>query len=179
MISAKRIFRIQLIASFICTGLVIACISIVYHWGGLKRLDHFGYDLHMKWRGPVKTSGTVVLVLMDEKSADELKKFRGPWSRKQLADALNNLCNAGAEIIGLDLMLTAPDQDPMNDRELARAIDNCNNVILARSTQGIGGIAPLPVFQDSMIGDGIIDLPLDEDEILRRISYLSARLEAD
>ena len=179
MISAKRIFRIQLIASFICTGLVIACISIVYHWGGLKRLDHFGYDLHMKWRGPVKTSGTVVLVLMDEKSADELKKFRGPWSRKQLADALNNLCNAGAEIIGLDLMLTAPDQDPMNDRELARAIDNCNNVILARSTQGIGGIAPLPVFQDSMIGDGIIDLPLDEDEILRRISYLNARLEAD
>ena len=177
MISAKRIFRIQLIASFICTGLVIASISIAHNLGGLKRVDYFGYDLHMKWRGPIKTSGTVVLVLMDEKSALELKKSRGPWSRKQLADALNNLCNAGAEIVGLDMMLSAPDQDPINDRALAGSIDNCSNVILARSTQGIGGIAPLPVFQDGMIGDGFIDLPLDEDEILRRISYLNAKLE--
>jgi adenylate cyclase len=151
----------------------------VYKLDDLKRLDHFLYDFHMKWRGPMATSGTVVLVLMDEKSAAELNKSRGPWSRKQLADALNNLCNAGAEIIGLDMMLSSPDRNPMDDRDLVQAIDNCNNVILARSTQGIGGIAPLPIFQESMIGDGFIDLPLDEDEILRRISYLNAKIEAD
>lgn len=139
------------------------------------------YDLHMKWRGPVGTSGTVMLVLTDEKSAVELNKSRGLWSRRQLADALNNLCRAGAEIIGLDMWLSSPDQDPMDDRELAKAIDKCNNIILARisSTREIEEIAPLPIFQEGMIGDGFIDLPLDEDEILRRISYLYAKPLAD
>lgn len=179
MISAQRIIRIQLITSLLCTCLVIVCLSLVYILGGFKRVDYFGYDLHMKWRGPLKTSGMVVLVLMDEKSADELKQSRGPWSRKHLAVALNNLCHAGAEIIGLDMLLTAPDQNPVNDRELASSIENCSNVILARSTQGIGGIAPLSIFQEGMIGDGFIDLPLDEDQILRRISYLNAKLEND
>ena len=179
MISTKRMFRIQIISALVCTVLTTACIVSLYKLDSLKRLDLFLYDLHMKWRGPLTTSGTVVLVLMDEKSATELNKARGPWSRKQLAVALNHLCNAGAEIIGLDMMLSAPDLNPMHDRALMQAIDTCNNIILARSTQGIGGLEPLPVFQEGMIGDGFIDMPLDTDEVLRRIQYLNAKVEAD
>ncbi|HUU39468.1 MAG TPA: CHASE2 domain-containing protein, partial [Desulfatiglandales bacterium] len=181
MVSAKRIFRIQLIASFICTCLIVACISTVYKLGNLKRADYFLYDFHMKWRGPVETSGTVVLVLMDEKSAMELNRIRGHWSRKQLADALNNLCKADAEIIGLDMILSSPDRNPMDDHELANAIYNCNNIVLSMisSTREIETITALPVFQEGMIGDGFIDLPPDEDEVLRRISYLYAKPLAD
>jgi adenylate cyclase len=181
MVSARRIFWIQLIASLICTCLVIACISTVYMLGKLKRADHFLYDLHMKWRGPVDTSGTVVLVLMDEKSAIELNKSRGHWSRKQLADALNNLCKADAEIIGLDMSLSSPDRNPTDDHELAKAIYDCNNIVLSMisSTREIEAITALPIFQEGMIGDGFIDLPTDEDEVLRRISYLYAKPMAD
>jgi adenylate cyclase len=177
MLSAKRIFWTQLIVSVICTALVAGSVLTVYLFGGLKRADNILYDLRIKWRGTLPTSGHVVLVLMDEKSAKELKKPRGNWTRRQLTDALTNLCKAGAEIIGLDMMLSSPDQDPTADVELANAIDSCNNIILAwySPTQGMERILPLPIFQDSMIGDGFIHLPLDEDEILRRISYLFAK----
>ena len=134
MSPAKRISRIQILTSIVCTCLIVTLVIGVYKLDNLKRPDHFFYDLHMKWRGPLETTGTVVLVLMDEKSAAELNKSRGPWSRRQLADALNHLCAAGAEIIGLDMMLSAPDRQSSDDGNLARAIYDCNNVILARST---------------------------------------------
>ncbi len=177
MVSPRRIFWLQLWFSVLAAAVVIAGVALSYHLGAFKRADNFLYDLRIKWRGPVETSGQVVLVLMDETSARELSRRKGTWSRRDLAQALENLCQAGAEIIGLDMVLSAPDLQPQNDKALASAIARCNNVVLARvsATHHASGVEPLEIFQEGMIGDGFIDVPLDEDEILRRIRYLNAK----
>ncbi len=177
MLSPRRILRIQIWLSLIATAVVITGVVFSYHLDAFKRADNFLYDLRIKWRGPMETSGQVVLVLMDEISARELNRHKGTWSRRDLSQAMENLCQAGAEIIGLDMVLSAPDLQPQNDKILASTIARCNNVVLARvsATHHESGVEPLEVFQEGMIGDGFIDVPLDEDEILRRIRYLNAK----
>ena len=176
MLTPRKIFIIQVWLSILAAAVVIGSVMFAYHLGAFKRADNFLYDLRIKWRGPVTTSGQIVLVLMDEDSARELERRKGSWSRLHLAQALDNLCRAGAEIIGLDMVLSAPDLNLATDQTLASAITQCNNVVLARvsATHHEGGVEPLPMFQEGMIGDGFIDLPLDEDEVLRRIRYLNA-----
>lgn len=175
--TGKILLRRQILATALCSLLVIGATIFAYHQGLLANADHFFSDLSISWRGPVATSGQVALVLMDEESAVRLQRQRGQWSRRMLAGALDNLCSAGAEVIGLDMVMSAPDQDQEADRILAQSISRCNNVVLARvsAAQGVGDIAPLAPFQAAMIGDGFIDVPLDGDGILRKIRFLNAK----
>ncbi len=176
MISAKRLHRFQVIFSILTTAVLISCVCFSYNYGLLKRSDNYLYDLHIKWRGKEKVSGKILLVLMDEKSAVELKRHRETWSRYQIAQAIHNLNGAGAEIIGLDLVLSSPDLNPESDSSLAEAISKNNNVVLAKvSASPAGEILPIQIFRDGMIGDGFIDVPLDDDEILRKIRFLDAK----
>jgi len=179
--TGKILLRRQILATVLCTLLVLGATTFAYLQGLLNTADHFLADLSLSWRGPVATSGKVALVLMDESSAVRLQRQRGQWSRRMLAGALDNLCSAGAEVIGLDMVMSAPDQDQEADRILAAAIARCNNVVLARvsAAKGVEEIAPLPSFQAAMIGDGFIDVPLDEDGILRKIRFLNAKPQAN
>ena len=175
--TGRKLRRNQIIASAAATVLVTLAAALAYHFGLFLRSDNFLYDINYRWRGPAPTSGRVALVLMDDSSAAELGRRKGSWSRRNLARALANLCGAGAEIIGLDLVLSAPDPDPENDRTLAAVMEQCNNVVLARvsSAPGAGEINPLPPFQRASIGDGFIDLPLDPDDVLRKIRFFNAK----
>lgn len=94
-----------------------------------------------------------------------------------MADALRNLCAAGAEVIGLDLVFFAPAEDPDEDRELRAAIEACSNVILAWfvAVEGRGEVNPLPMFQEVMIGDGFINMIPDRDGVLRKLPFLSVK----
>jgi len=179
--SAKRLLWFQVALSLVCTVVLIIGVTVSYRSNLFRKADYFLYDLHYKWRGPASVSGKVGMVLMDEQSAQELNRKKGSWSRRQLAVALDNLCEAGAEVIGLDLVLSAPDLDPETDQILARAIESCNNVVLARvsTAEGVKGVEPIPLFQDMMIGDGFIDVQRDEDEVLRRIRFLNASTLSD
>ncbi|HSH13513.1 MAG TPA: adenylate/guanylate cyclase domain-containing protein, partial [Desulfurivibrionaceae bacterium] len=179
--TGKILLRRQILATVVCSLLVIGGSLFAYGRGWLSTADNFFFDLALSWRGPVATSGQVALVLMDEDSAVRLKRQRGQWSRRMLAGALDNLCTAGAEVIGLDMLMSAPDQDQEADRLLTDAIARCNNVVLARvsSAPGVEEIAPLEAFQEAMIGDGFIDVPLDEDGILRKVRFLNAKPQPD
>jgi len=180
MTSAKYLDKQQLIATLVLTFFLSVCVCGGHHQGLFTSWDHFFSDLRIKWRGFKPSSGRVVLVLMDEKSARELNRRKGAWSRHQLAQALHHLGRAKAEIIGLDLVLAAPDTDPQADQVLAQAIETCNNVVLARvASSREGEITPLQPFQTAMIGDGFIDLPPDSDQVLRRIRFFNAKPLAD
>lgn len=160
---------------------LIFCISLLYHFDFFRRADHLLYDHYFRWRGPVEPPGNVVLVLMDDKSAIELDRMHGRWSRSQTAMALHNLCRAGAEIIGLDMVMTARDSNPEEDRRLSDAIRKCNNVVLARisATPTTDGRKSLKIFREGMIGEGFIDAPLDSDNVWRRLNYFNARPLSD
>ena len=173
--SERRLTRIQAGFSLFLTCLVICLVSVCYQAGLFSWIDFYIFDRHTSFRGPMETAGSIVLVSMDEKSAIELKRHKGTWSRLHLAQALNNLTEAGAEIIGLDFILSSPDLDPEVDRILADTMERCNNVILAWSAQG-DGVFPMVMFQEAMLADGFIDLQPDrDDQILRNIRFLNPR----
>lgn len=171
----------QIVLSLICSLFIISSICILYHFDYFRRADNILYDLNFRWRGFIEPPSEIVLVLMDDKSALELNRKYGKWSRLQTAKALNNLCQAGAEVIGLDMVMTAPDTDPQKDKALAKAIGQCNNVVLPRisSTQSTQGRTCLDIFRKKCIGEGFIDIPLDADDVLRRLNYFHAKPLAD
>jgi len=176
----KRLFLVQLILTVLCASLVIVAVVSAYHFGFLQRADNLLYDLHFKWRGSRDPSGQITLVLMDQKSAVNLERRQGSWSRQHLAEAIKNLNSAGASVIGIDLIFSSPSPDPEDDRLLATAIENSGNVVLARISSSHGQeITALQQFQEAMTGDGFIDVPLDADNILRKVRFFHARRLAD
>ena len=132
---------------------------------------------HFQWRGPLPTSGRICLVYMDNESAKALKREQGRWSRVQMAKAIRNLCGAGANVVGLDLVFFSPSPDRNDDALLAKTMDACGNVVLAKylPLSGRGEITPLPEFQESMIGDGFINMFPDMDGKIRKMPFLSTR----
>ena len=173
---SRRLIRKHFLLSALSTLAVLGIVGFFAFSGRLKGPEHLLYDLHFHWRGPISTSGQIVLVMMDDPSADALEKGRNRWSRRHLAEALDQLCRAGAAVVGIDLVLAHPDSDPSTDRLLAAAVSACGNVVLPRvSASPSGEILPLPEFSDAMVGDGFIDLPLDRDDVLRRIRFLTAK----
>lgn len=175
--TGKSLRRYQVIFTALCLALVTGSVIFSYRTGLFSRVDNYLYDLNVAWRGPQPTSGLITLVLMDEESAVRLNRQRGQWSRKELAAALDHICGSGAAVVGLDMVMAAPDPDPAADLRLARSIAACNNVVLARvsAAQGVAEIAPLEIFREAMLGDGFIDLPLDPDGVLRKIRFFNAK----
>jgi len=137
--TSKAIFRNQVITSLICSGGIITFTLFFYFAGLFQTADNLLYDINMTLRGPIATTGKISLVLMDEDSAVRLHRQKGQWSRSKLASALNNLCAAGAEVVGLDMVISSPDINPEEDHNLIAAISRCNNVVLARVSSARGG----------------------------------------
>ncbi|MBU0992399.1 MAG: adenylate/guanylate cyclase domain-containing protein [Proteobacteria bacterium] len=171
----KALNRSQNLYTALFTVIIIFSVSILYRFNLFSWADSYIYDRHFALRGSVPTSGNIVLVLMDETSKQVLKRSKQGWSRENLASALLNLCTAGANVIGIDLILSEPDEDETVDETLAQAMEKCGNIVLARSSQS-GGTLPLAIFCKTMIGDGFIDVFIDRNhQILREIPFLNAK----
>lgn len=138
--------------------------------GWMNRLENSIYDAMMRTRGQRTPSDQILIISMDEKSARVLNKKKGGWSRRNMARVIRNLTNAGAEVIGIDLIFSAASADPAADRELATAIYESENVVLAKYLDMESGEIEqsIPAFRQGMIGDGIINMPMDS-HVLRRI----------
>ncbi|HKW24787.1 MAG TPA: CHASE2 domain-containing protein [Terriglobales bacterium] len=110
----------------------------------------------------------VVVVLIDD---DSLQKFgRWPWSRSLLARLTNNLSQAGAQVIGLDILLSEP-QSQEADAALAAALKASGRVVLADKIgsypDGPRWAEPLLAFaQAAGVGHG--QAVLDADGVCRR-----------
>lgn len=177
----KRLFRTHFIFACLLSILFVTLVPIGYQLRVFERADLLLYDFHFKWRGPQPTSEKVVLVLMDQRSASELERRKGAWSRSHLASAIENLCRADCAVIGLDMIFFAPGEDVQEDKALARAIENCGNVVLAKfvAEEGRGEVSALPRFKEGMIGDGFINMFPDSDGIVRKIPFFSIKPEQD
>jgi len=64
-------------------------------------------DIYFITRGEKKADKSIVIVDIDEKSLKELGQW--PWSRNKIAKIITNITNAGAGIIGLDILFAEPD----------------------------------------------------------------------
>jgi adenylate cyclase len=108
-------------------------------------------------RGPVEPPPEVVVVAIDQRSADYLQLPSSPreWPRSLHGRLIQELKRRGASVIVFDLKFERP-QSPNEDDELAGAIGNFGRVLLVQGRdrvdrRDIGGTGPL------------VDLPLQQN----------------
>jgi signal transduction histidine kinase/CHASE2 domain-containing sensor protein len=110
----------------------------------------------------------VVVVAIDDES---LQRYgRWPWSRAVLAKLTNNLADAGASVVGLDILLSEP-QSPAADQALQSALKAVPTVIvdkIASYPEGPQWMEPLPQFSQAAAAVGHAQAPLDADSVCRR-----------
>lgn len=89
-------------------------------------------------------SKNIVVVGIDDKSLGTYGKW-SEWPRSLHAQAINNLNEAGAKVIGLDILFVDNSSD---DQILATAIKNAGNVVLP-----VAGTEPVPKIKSKLTYD--------------------------
>jgi len=95
-----------------CLAALAACL-LFYTFGNhkpplLAALDHRVADAMFRWRGPVKTSGSVVIIDIDEKSLQQIGQW--PWPRNVVARLIHRIQAEQPRVIGLDMVFAEPDR---------------------------------------------------------------------
>ncbi len=189
----------------VAIGLAAAVVALVLTWPGfnlgllgqaLWRLELATYDVRLAYSVPNTPADDIVIVTIDEGSIAELGTW--PWPRSYHARVIENLAEADAKLIGVDMILStlssadaqleaAADQpldwepEPSaDDLALAEAIAKAGNVVLAiaiaESHAQHGEMAaeiaqadfPHWRFEEVAYGLGVVNMPKDLDGWVRR-----------
>ncbi len=132
--------------------------------------------IHDNWvrLGQSKPSDEFVIVGIDATSVRD--HGRWPWSRNDQARIVENLTEAGAKVILIDVLYSDRGiTNPEGDVKLAYAIEQSGSVILPIVTEGRGADVadgerlPIPEIAMAARNLGHIFLPIDSDGIVRRV----------
>jgi len=99
-------FLIYFGLSLIVTTLTISL--YIFLPNNFETIDNKLKDMLFINRGPIQTTGDVIIIDIDEKSLSEIGQF--PWSRDSLATLITNLSNAGIGAMGFDIMFPEIDR---------------------------------------------------------------------
>ena len=144
----------------------------------IERLDYASRDLAMRLRGPRQPSGDIVIVAVDDFSLN-WTGLHWPWPRAYIAQIVDYLNQAGARMVGLDVLLFEPGADPGGDAKLAAAFKESNASVSVmqyfKSVQMEGNVrlesetakTPLPIYREALTGFGTTAISSDADAITR------------
>lgn len=112
-------------------GILAAILIIVLTYLGLfanllQRLEYWALDYRFRLAGKDGDTSKIVIVAIDDESIQKLGTW--PWPRSYHAKLINNLHQAKAKVIGIDIIFSTP--DPKQDYQLAEAIKNAQNVVM-------------------------------------------------
>ncbi len=88
----------------------LTCLVVILYFFSVPLLEYVElkcWDLHFKWRGPLKPAGPVAFIGIDEQSVN--REGRWPWPRRTMARLLQAADRSGALVIGLDFGFFEPD----------------------------------------------------------------------
>lgn len=88
-------------------------------------LEDKSVDWRFAWRGPISTTGEVVVVALDDKSL--AREGRWPWPREKMAQLVRQVQSASPQTIALDVIFAEP---APGDDVLARALLESQSTIL-------------------------------------------------
>jgi len=135
-------------------------------------------DMRFDIRGPLDIEESpIVIVKIDDQSAESVK-HRWPWPRAYYASIIENLNEAGAAVIGIDVMLDKADPDSSeSDEELSRMLEKYKNVVLVGKTLKTESghetiIPPIQKFLKGSSSWGLVAVASEIDGFYR--SYLFA-----
>jgi adenylate cyclase len=74
----------------------------------LRRLEGAYTDMKFRLRGPRPVKHKIVIVEIDDRAVNELARW--PWHRDAIAALVLQAADAGAKVIGLDIVFPEPDQ---------------------------------------------------------------------
>lgn len=118
-------------------------------------------------------SEDIVIVAIDEPSMAAIGRW--PWRRALHAELLRRIAADSPRCIGLDLLLTEPDQEhPRDDAVLAAGIADAGCVVLpmalqSRGSQSQSELLPVPLLADAAAAIGHAHLSIDEDGVVRSV----------
>ena len=147
--------------------------------GLLERFERQALTGLFHVRGPVAPRTPVVIVAVDEGSFDELG-LPWPWPRRLHAELLSRMREAGAAVVGFDILFSEPSPwGAADDEAFAEAIAASRNVVLAAQLTTVveaeyvkrNLTAPLPGIRRGAAAFGPVNLEVDDDAFVR-----SARL---
>jgi len=118
-------------------ALITIAVALFYFAGVMERVEYPFQDLrHALFPirdQPEDLSDEIVLIAVDDKSIDDVGY---PVDRAQMAAVIEELADAGASVIALDIMFDLPGEDPEEaaaDAALTRAFAHAGNVVAAVS----------------------------------------------
>jgi CHASE2 domain-containing sensor protein len=156
-------------------GLALAALVLLCHERRLLDVVELkSLDARFQIRGPLPPQFPILLVSIDQDSFDQLG-FSWPWPRSLHAELIRKLVASQAKLIAFDILFTEPKPDPEEDQELASAIAQAGNVILAAEYTQVPGafgskmsvLLPIPLIREDALGYGPVNLTPDQDGIVR------------
>lgn len=154
-------------------SLLVAALVLALEWSGwLGGANRLLQDALMSMQGRAAERGGVVIVAIDDKSVAALGRW--PWRRAFHAELLGNIDKDAPLAIGMDLLLTEPDEDdPGDDAALAVALARSGKVVLPLMMQSRNGVPvvvePIPALMDGAKALGHVHLAVDGDGVARSV----------
>lgn len=134
------------------TVAVVALALVARFWPGMTMLDRMELrtvDWRFAQRGERSPNPDIVIVNVDDGSIREIGRW--PWPRREFAEVIEALDNAGARTIGFDIFFADPDKSPggpESDQALVDATRNAGMVFHAAF--GLGPDAQSSELDDSL-----------------------------
>jgi adenylate cyclase len=132
-------------------------------------------DWRFSWRGKISVEESpIVLVTINDQSFESLPS-RWPWPREYYAHVVENLIEAEAKVIGIDVILDVADRDNIeSDQKLANVIKESGKVVLAGKVtfeyRGYPHLTePAKIFLNADSTWGLVSTIRDPDGISRQI----------
>lgn len=163
------------IIGFLISITLTVLIIVIYLLNGFEWLELQSYDLRFSLRGPRPLSDQIVLVTIDEESLQRLSTTLREFKRSNLARAIEHLASAGTRLIGIDMVLSNPSVTSLDD-QLRNALVKAGNVVLVRYISSEMAIPPFSSFRETEMGEGLINVALDQDGVLRSMPVLSVEI---
>lgn len=153
--------------------IIVLGITITLLPPGYDLEERIGLDILFELRGQVKPPDDVVVIALDDRSADQLRLPRDvrQWPHSYYASLIRDLTEQGAKIIIFDIIFNES-QIPGDDAELAAAMKEAGNVMLVtpiyRENQSLKKSFMVP---DREIVIETVSPPID---ILRNVAFYYA-----
>lgn len=133
-------------------------------------------DMRFSMRGPMDIENSPIVIIKIDDQSDESTPERWPWPRSYFAHVIRNLNDAGAAVIGVDVIFDQPDKyGTKSDDELARVLNTYDNVVLTgkiiRTTGRAANstfVPPLEKFITPKSHWGLVSMVADNDGFYRR-----------
>lgn len=173
---AKKKHQPKFFVSLFIGIVTIAIALFVANIPTIAALELDFLDFRFQIRGPLDVSESPIIILAIDDQSDESTPDRWPWPRSYFAHVIENLNDAGAKVIGVDVIFDQPDKHGAeSDDQLANVLKKYKNVVLSGKVTSLRGktdqviqVPPYSKFTESGTLWGLVSSEVDEDGIYRR-----------